>query len=84
MAYDGRYKYIVGYDPQKRHGDQFEKMAVSAQETLRLQAERPAILFDTQRDEYTNIIDDEADITGYLRANLEADILSQIQHRTQK
>ena len=84
LAYDGRYKYIVGYDPQKRHGDQFEKMAVSAQETLRLQAERPAILFDTQRDEYTNIIDDEADITGYLRANLEADILSQIQHRTQK
>jgi len=56
MVFDGRYKLVRGYDPAKRTGgDDFESMHMPADETARLQRERPQLLFDVQHNEKDDV-----------------------------
>ena len=56
MVFDGRFKLVRGYDPEKRiGGDVFEPMHIPPEETERLQRERPPILYDLGRNERDDV-----------------------------
>ena len=67
LAYDGRFKLILGYDPELRTGGfQVEPMAVKPEEAARLQGERPPILYDLRNNERDNIAPDCPEIVERL------------------
>lgn len=73
LAYDGRYKLIVGYDPELRRGGfQVEPMAVTPEEAARMQRERPPILYDVQENERDNLAADYPQIVERLGTRLMA------------
>ena len=56
MVFDGRFKLVRGYDPEKRiGGDVFEPMHIPPEETERLQRDRPQILYDLERNERDDV-----------------------------
>ena len=56
MVFDGRFKLVRGYDPEKRiGGDIFEPMNIPPEETKRLQRDRPPILYDLGRNERDDV-----------------------------
>ena len=57
MVWDGRFKFIVGYDPAARQADRFEPMHIPSVETARLQQKRVPILYDLNHNEYENVAD---------------------------
>jgi choline-sulfatase len=71
MVYDGRFKLVRGYDPAKRVGGEFEDMEMPADETARLQKERPQFLFDTHRNEKDDVSAEHPDIFARLNAALD-------------
>ena len=67
LAYDGRYKLIRGYDPDKRTGGHnWEPMAIDPAQARQLQQDRPVILYDTTVDELDNLADAHPDIVARL------------------
>lgn len=72
VVYDGRYKLVRGYDPQKRVGDEFEEMEMSDAETARLQQQRPQLLFDTHRNENDDVSGEHPRVFARLSAALDA------------
>ena len=67
LAYDGRYKLIRGYDPQKRTGGHnWEPMAVDPEEARQLQRERPLYLYDTTNNERDNLAEKHPEIIARL------------------
>ena len=67
LVYDGRYRLIVGYDPELRSGGfQVEPMAVKPEEAVRMQRERPPILYDVRKNERDNLASDYPEIVGRL------------------
>ena len=72
MAFDGRFKLVRGYDPARRRGgDQFEPMHIEADETARLQRERPQLLFDLRRNERDDVSGEHPEDLGRLSAALD-------------
>ena len=56
MVFDGRFKLVRGYDPEKRiGGDIFEPMHIPLDETKRLQRDRPQILYDLECNEKDDV-----------------------------
>ena len=73
MVFDGRYKLVRGYDPKKRTGgDDFEPMHMPADETARLQQERPQFLFDLERNEKDDVAAENPQVLTRLNAALDA------------
>ncbi len=72
MAFDGRFKLVRGYDPDKRvGGDRFEPHHMSADETARCHRERPQLLFDLQQNERVDVSAQHADVLAHLHAALD-------------
>ena len=72
MAFDGRFKLVRGYDPDKRvGGDRFEPHHMSADETARCHRERPELLFDLQQNERVDVSAQHADVLAHLHAALD-------------
>ncbi len=67
LAYDGRFKLILGYDPKLRTGGfQLEPMVVTPEKAARLQRERPPILYDLRNNERDNLAPDCPEIVERL------------------
>ncbi|MDP6778646.1 MAG: sulfatase-like hydrolase/transferase [Candidatus Latescibacteria bacterium] len=67
LAFDGRYKLVQGYDPERRRGgDVWEPWSVDPLEAARLRQERPAILYDVQTSEGLNVARRHPDIVDRL------------------
>ena len=65
LAFDGRYKLIKGFDPDKRKGgNDWEPMHMPNAEQL--QKERAPILWDITRNEYENVAEQHPDIVEKL------------------
>jgi len=72
LVSDGRFKLVRGYDPAKRTGgDNFEPMHMPADETARLQRERPQLLFDLTRNEKDDVSAEHPEILRQLSAALD-------------
>jgi hypothetical protein len=72
LAFDGRYKLIEGYDPQKRHGGySWEPLGIGIVERRRLQRQRPPILYDVDDNERENLAADHPEIVRRLSRRLE-------------
>lgn len=73
LAYDGRFKLIRGYDPARRTGgDTFEPMHVAADESARLQRERPQLLYYLRVNERDDVAADHPEVVARLGAALDA------------
>ena len=70
LAFDGRYKLIKGYDPEKRHGgNDWEPMHMP--DAAQLQEERESLLWDITNNENENIASQHSDIVAELSRYLE-------------
>jgi arylsulfatase len=70
---DGRFKLVRGYDPALRTGgNEFESMHIPADETARLQRERPQLLFDMENNEKEDVSAEFPDLFRRLSAKLDA------------
>ena len=77
MVFDGRFKLVRGYDQARRTGgDKFEPMHMPADETARLQRERPQLLFDLQRNEKDEVSAEHAHVFDRLSAALDEHLAS--------
>ena len=77
MVCDGRFKLVRGYDPAKRTGgNDFESMHMPADETARLQRERPQLLFDLQRNEKDDVSAEHPDVFARLNTALDEHLAS--------
>jgi len=72
MVFDGRYKLVKGYDPEKRYADESEPQSVDPDRAKRLQHEREIILHDVTRDESGNLAESHPDVVEKLSAELDA------------
>ncbi|MCZ6632012.1 MAG: sulfatase-like hydrolase/transferase [bacterium] len=73
MAFDGRYKLVKGYDPQKRRGgNDWEPMHVPTEEAQSLQTEREPILYEVHNNEYQNTADHHPEVVADLSRHLES------------
>lgn len=72
LVSDGRFKLLRGYDPARRTGgSNFEPMHVPADETTRLQQERPQLLFDLRRNERDDVSAEYPEVYRRLSAALD-------------
>ena len=72
LAYDGRHKLVLGYDPDKRRGgDVWEPWEVGPVEARKIRRERPPILYDVQASESQNVARNHPDIVRRLAGFLE-------------
>jgi hypothetical protein len=72
LAFDGRYKLIEGYDPQKRRGGYgWEPHSLNQAERRRMQRQRPPILYDLEANERDNAAPDHPEIVERLARMLE-------------
>lgn len=72
LAFDGRYKLILGYDPEKRRGGkEWEPWEVDPAEAEQLRLERPPILYDVQGSESRNIVEQHPDVVKRLAESME-------------
>jgi arylsulfatase len=71
LAFDGRYKLVLGYDPGKRRGgEEWEPWEVDPSEARKIRRERPPILYDVQTSESENIADRHPEIVRRLSESL--------------
>ena len=55
MVYDGRFKLVRGYDPERRRGTAYEPRGIEPAEVTRLLAQRDPVLYDTDQGESENV-----------------------------
>jgi choline-sulfatase len=71
LVFDGRYKLILGYDPDKRRGgEEWEPWGVDPSESRKIQRDRPPILYDVQTSESVNVADRHPEIVKRLSESL--------------
>jgi len=71
LAFDGRYKLILGYDPEKRRGGkEWEPWDVDPAEAELLRRERPAILYDVGESESRNVAEQYPDVVERLAESM--------------
>ena len=72
LAFDGRYKLVLGYDPEKRRGgEEWEPWEVDPTEAREIRKYRSPILYDVQVSESENVADHHPEIVKRLSERLE-------------
>ena len=72
LAFDGRYKLVLGYDPEKRRGgEEWEPWEVDPTEAREIRKYRSPILYDVQVSESGNVADHHPEIVKRLSERLE-------------
>jgi choline-sulfatase len=71
MVYDGRYKLIVGYNPELRYESVYEPMNAAPENTERRQRERDRILHDLEHNETDNLASSEPEVVDRLTTDLQ-------------
>jgi len=70
MVYDGRFKLVRGYEPERRKGTTYEPRGIEPAEVTRLIRDREPVLYDQQRGEGTNVADKHPEHVASLTAQL--------------
>lgn len=76
LAYDGRFKYIEGYDPEKRHRNEYEPMIIDDETARKRREERERFLFDVPAGEHENVAEEHPAVVDRLSNSL-ADTVQQ-------
>jgi arylsulfatase A-like enzyme len=71
MVYDGRFKLVRGYDPERRRGTDYEPRGIEPAEVTRLLYGREPVLYDTERGEGENVAADNPAVVDRLTERLE-------------
>jgi len=71
MVYDGRFKLVRGFDPDRRDGTEYEPRGIEPNEVSRLTARREPILFDRENGEGENVADEHPDVVSELTERME-------------
>ena len=72
LAFDGRYKLVLGYDPEKRRGgEEWEPWEVDPTEAREIRKYRSPILYDVKVSESENVADHHPEIVKRLSERLE-------------
>jgi len=71
MIYDGRFKLVCEYDPERRHGTAYEPRGIERNEVTRLLYERDPVLYDLERGEDENVADEHPEVVAALTERLE-------------
>jgi arylsulfatase A-like enzyme len=70
MVYDGRFKLVRGYDPDRRHGHTYEPRGIEPNEVTRLMRNRDPVLYDMERGEGENVADGHPGVVDRLTERL--------------
>jgi len=72
MVFDGRYKLVRGYDPDRRHGADYEPRGVEPAEVTRLLSGRDPVLYDVDAGEGENVAPAHPEVVDRLTDRLAA------------